>query len=256
MGFIKGIFDFIFNNILLVVIILLAYYIYHQYKELKAKEATIKEVFTKTLDKYLDKKFAEAKKISDAVFNEYEHVELIKQEVERINYTIEKSNHGSINDKVQTSNLLNKYKLNKKIDVERYPNVKNLENIGTFTDEDMGSIDNGVAIARKEYNARAFRYNEKANDFPMQYLTKLFKLPATFTIFDAPKTTNYEEKYEVFEEKEPEINTLDTLNRSSTATVEKEQTSKEEEKKDEIVIDHSSVVLKPTVSLEEKKEQE
>ena len=84
MGFIKGIFDFIFNNILLVVIILLAYYIYHQYKELKAKEATIKEVFTKTLDKYLDKKFAEEKKISDAVFNEYEHVELIKQEVEII----------------------------------------------------------------------------------------------------------------------------------------------------------------------------
>jgi hypothetical protein len=251
----RAIFDFIFNNILLVIVILLAYYVYRQYKELKAKEGTIKEVFTKTLDKYLDKKFAEAKKIADSVMEEYGHVELIKQEVERIEFTIEKSNNGSINDKVQVSNLLNKFKVNKKIDLERYPNVKNLENIGTFTDEDMGSIDNGVAIARKEYNARAFRYNEKANDFPMQYLTKLFKLPATFTIFDAPKTTNYEEKYEVFEEKEPEINTLDTLNRTDTSNV-TEEAPKTEEKKDEVVIDHSSVVLKPTVSLEEKKEQE
>ncbi len=251
----RAIFDFIFNNILLVVIILLAYYLYRQYKDLKAKDETIRTVFNKTLDKYLEKKFNEAKSIANDVFKEYGHVELIKQEVERINYTIEKSVDGTINDKVEASNLLNKFKLNKQIDIERYPNVKELEKIGTFTDEDMGSIDNGVAIARKEYNARAFRYNEKANDFPMQYLTKLLKLPSTFTIFDAPKTINYEEKYEVFEEKEPEINSLDTLNKVDAPVVSEALEENKVQEKQEVIIDHSDVVLKPTISLEEKKEQ-
>lgn len=251
----RALFDFIFNNIILVIIVIIAYYIYKQYKELKSKDQDIRDVFTKTLDKYLETKINEAKKIANSVLDEYNQVELIRQEVERINLTVEKGITGTINDKVNASNLLNKYKLNKKIDVERYPNVTKLENIGTFTDEDMGSIDNGVALARREYNAKAFRYNEMATGFPMQYLTKLFRLNPQFSIFDAPKTSNYEEKYEVFEEEEPEINSLDVLNQEKE--VESPEVLDEHKPliKEEVVIDHSDLILKPSVSIEEKKEQ-
>lgn len=251
----RTLFNFIFDNIILVIILLLTYYLYRQYKSLKEKSEAIKGVFTKTLNDYLDKKIEESKKIANEVLKEYEHVDLIKQEVERIELTVEKGINGTINDKVEASNLLNKYKLNKKIDIERYPNVKDLEKIGTFTDEDMGSIDNGVAIARKEYNARAFRYNEKATDFPMQYLVKLLKLPTQYAIFDAPKTTNYEEKYEVFEEKEPEINTLDVLNKQEEVQAPEALDESKSLVKEEVVIDHSDLILKPSISLEEKKEQ-
>ena len=249
----RALFNLIFDNIILVIVVLLAYYVYRQYKELKSKAEAINSVFEKTLNEYLNKKISEAKKISAEVLSEYEHVELIRQEVERINLTVEKGINGNINEKVEASNLLNKYKLNKKIEIDRYPNVKNLENIGTFTDEDMGSIDNGIAIARKEYNARAFRYNEKSTDFPMQYLTKIFKLPAQYTIFDAPKTSNYDEKYEVFEEQEPEINSLDVLNREQAVDSPEALDESKPLIKEEVVIDHSDLVLKPTVSLEEKK---
>ena len=50
----------------------------------------------------------------------------------------------------------------------------------------MESLDNGIAIARKEYNAQAFRYNEKASSFPIQYLTKALKVKSQYSIFDAP----------------------------------------------------------------------
>ena len=76
----------------------------------------------------------------------------------------------------------------------------------------MNSKENGIAIARKEYNTQAFRYNEKASSFLMQYLTKSLKLNQQYLIFDAPKASKYEENYEVFEEEEPEINSLSSLN--------------------------------------------
>ena len=79
----------------------------------------------------------------------------------------------------------------------------------------MESLDNGIAIARKEYNTQAFRYNEKANGFPMQYLTKLLKLNSQFLIFDKPRAKKYSELYEVFEEEEPEIDSLTSLNRDT-----------------------------------------
>ena len=62
----------------------------------------------------------------------------------------------------------------------------------------MASVDNGLAITRKAYNTLAFRYNEKAAEFPIEYLKKYLKLISEFAIFDAPKTTRYEDDFEVF----------------------------------------------------------
>ena len=133
-------------------------------------------------------------------------------EINRLLLLIEKGVTGNINDKVETSNAINKFKLSKKIDLKKYPFLKELEDLGTFNEEDMNSKENGIAIARKEYNTQAFRYNEKASSFLMQYLTKSLKLNQQYLIFDAPKASKYEENYEVFEEEEPEINSLSSLN--------------------------------------------
>ncbi len=243
----KGLFNFIFNNAILVIVLAAIYYIYRQYKGLKDRDKDIKLEFSKILNGYLDKKIAESLEVAKEIEKEYGNVDLIRQEIERLQYSIEKGINGSINDKVEASNLLNKFKLNKKIDKEKYPNLKDLENIGTFTEEEMESVDNGLAITRKAYNAQAFRYNEKANEFPIEYLTKLFKLVPQYAIFEQRKNSTYEENFEVFEEKEPEINSLSSLN-----MVTEEQTQVAEQPKEEtteVEIEHSDEVLKPSTTI-------
>lgn len=203
---------FIFNNIFFIVIIAIGYYIYHEYKDLKTRTASINDLFTKTLDKYLESKIKEAEDVTSRILKEYGKEDEVSMEINRLLLLIEKGVTGNINDKVETSNAINKFKLSKKIDLKKYPFLKELEDLGTFNEEDMNSKENGIAIARKEYNTQAFRYNEKASSFLMQYLTKSLKLNQQYLIFDAPKASKYEENYEVFEEEEPEINSLSSLN--------------------------------------------
>lgn len=205
--------NFIFNNIFLFVIIGIGYYIFHEYKDLKNRTDSINDLFTKTLNKYLEEKIKQAHETTSRILNEYGKEDTVSTEINRLLLMIEKGVSGSINDKVATSNAINKFKLSKKIDLKKYPYLTELETLGTFTEEDMNSKDNGIAIARKEYNTQAFRYNERASSFFMQYLTKFLKLNQQYAIFDAPKESKYEEDYEVFEEEEPEINSLSSLNR-------------------------------------------
>ena len=143
--------------------------------------------------------------------------------------------------------------MSKKIDFEKFPYLLELEKLGTFTEDDLTSVDNGVAIARREYNAQAFRYNEKASSFFMQYLTKLLKLNQQYIIFDAPVSSFYEDNYEVFEEEEPEINSLSTLNRQDS----EEEVSLNDllydykSSNDNVTFEHSDLVLKPKNDLDE-----
>ncbi len=243
----RPLFNFIFNNSILVLILGALYFIYRQYKGLKDIDREIKTEFNKILNRYLDGKIIEAGKIAAETEKEYGHVDLIQQEIERLKYSIEKGINGTINDKVETSNLLNKFKLNKKIDREKYPNLDALENLGTFTEEEMASVDNGLAITRKQYNTLAFKYNEKGNEFPIEYLKKFFKLVNQYSIFDAPKTSHYEEEFEVFEEKEPEINSLSSLNRVEEIELPKEVEEPAEEV--EVTIEHSDAVFKPKTTV-------
>jgi len=241
-----GLVNFIFNNAILVIIIGAIYYIYRQYKNLREIDKEIKIEFNKILNKYLDNKILAAGKIATELEKEYGHVDMIKQEIDRLKYSVEKGINGSINDKVETSNLLNKFKLNKKINLEKYPNLTELEKLGTFTEEEMSSVDNGIAITRREYNTLAFKYNEKANEFPIEYLKKFFKLLNQYSIFDAPKTSHYEEEFEVFEEKEPEINSLSSLNRADEIELPQET---EPEQTENVEMEHTDAVLKPTTAV-------
>ena len=249
-----GLANFLFGNIFFIILLIILYYIYHEYKELKKQTNEIKEIFDKTLDSYLENKITEAKNIADRIMKDHEDSEVATTEIKRLLLQIEKYEQGTINDKVAASNSLNKFKLSKKIDLEKYPYLKELESLGTFTEKDLNSLENGLAISRREYNAKAFRYNERANGIPIQYLLKFLKLNNQFLIFDAPKQENYEDIYEVFEEQEPEIHSLSSLNYNQEVTYKKEEKIELEDTsapKTETIIDYSDVVLKPSIRIEQ-----
>lgn len=246
----QALFNLIFDNFILFFIIGAGYFIYRQYKDLKDRTIQMNEIFIKTLNNYLEKKFNEVKTLAQSIKDEYGHIDRMAAEIDRLLFVIEKVSTGEINDLVEASNAINKYKVDKKIDAKRYPRMLELNDIGIFDEEDMESLDNGIAIARKEYNAQAFRYNEKASSFPIQYLTKYFKINSQYKIFDAPKSSTYEVDYEVFEEKEPEINSLTMLNFSKEP--EPEITDPLEELDEDIDFDDS--LLKPSKKIEEKED--
>lgn len=251
--------NFIFDNFFFFVFLLLCYYLYKQYKDLKERTIKINEIFEKTLNKYLEDKIKIAEDTTDRILKEYGREDTVSTEINRLLLLIEKGVKGSINDKVFTSNAINKFKLSKKIDFERYPYLLELNNLGTFREEDLTNELSEIALARKTYNAEAFRYNEKASSIIMQYMTKLLKLPSQYNIFDAQKVNRYEDNYEVFEEEEPEINSLSTLNRSENVEVEKSLNDlllNDKEEREEVTIEHSDLILKPSTNLEDKEKKD
>ena len=255
----QTIFNFIFDNFLLVVGVILGGYVYNQYKDLKAKTVKLKDLFTKTLDPYLEKKINEAKNLAEEIKEEYVTNKEIETEMTRLLTIIEKGITGTINEKVDTSNTINKYKSPKKIDLEKYPKIEQLNELGTFNEEDVDAEKDGISIARREYNANAFRYNEKAGGFPMSFLVKMLGLPQNYKIFDAPKSSSYELNYEVFEEEEPEINSLTSLNRSTpTKSGDLNELMMKKEKapqQERAIIYECDKIVNPTLNMKEKEKQ-
>lgn len=243
--------ELIFGNLFLILLVSFCTYLVLQFKFLSEKNKEINKKFDKVLNKYLDEKITQAKEVTDSILKEYGREDEVSTEISRLLLTIEKGESGDINDKVITSNAINKFRLSKKVDLEKYPSLKKLDNLGTFTDEDMSSLDNGIALARKEYNALAFRYNEKATGFPLQYLTKLLGFKESFTIFDAPKTERYEEEYEVFQFEEPEVNLMDSLNYQQKEEFNRESNDNKRLEEKEIIMEYSDVILKPSKPLNE-----
>lgn len=243
------IFSFIFNNALLIGLVFAGIFVYKQYSDLKKQQDEISSKFKERLFPYLDEKYKSYKEIIDQLKKEYV-IEEIQIELGRIEKLIEPGIGGTINEYVNVSNKINKYKLNKSFDLNRFPNLAKLNEFQTFSEEEMNSYDNGLAYSRREYNTLAFRYNEKATNFPMQYLTKLLKLTVQYSIFDQVKTNTYSKNFEVFEEVEPEINTLANLNKQlmKRENTLMEETPSVEEK--EVTIEHSDIVLKPTVEID------
>ncbi len=229
--------NYIFNNILLIAFVLFGYYVYRQYKDLKNRIVEINTSFSKVLDKYLKEKIEYAKQTTDRILKEYGKEDEISLDINRFLMIIESGENGTVIDKVKACNAINKYKINKKIDLEEYPYLKELNNLQIFSNEDLASVDNGIALARQEYNAQAFKYNEKASSMPINYLTKFLKIPDQFPIFDALKSDQYEENFEVFEEDETMDNSLlAMLNRKEEVIETKKDVTEEdlpEIKKDE-----------------------
>ena len=156
--------EFLLNNFIFILIGLIALYIFLTYKSLADKKTRMKRQFDKILDTYLGNKINLANNTANLILNEYGREDAVRTEIIRLQVIIQKGISGTIADKVETANVLNKYKVSKEIDVTRYPHFKELENISPFYDIDIHSITDDVAIARREYNKTAMDYVSKNYD--------------------------------------------------------------------------------------------
>jgi hypothetical protein len=243
--------EFLLSNFIIILILLIALYIYLTYKSLTEKKAKMKKQFDNYLDKYLGDKINLANDTANLILNEYGREDAVRTEIIRLQVIIKKGIEGSIADKVETANVLNKFKVSKEIDFDKYPHFKDLENISPFHDIDIYSITDDVSIARRQYNLLATEYNEKAGGTPTQYIVKLLGLETQFPVFESIIQEKYSDKYEEFEVVEPEINKITQLN-VQTKIEDKPLEHKEGPNANPtpiVHIDYSNETFKPTKDL-------
>lgn len=245
-----SIMEFIFNNIIWIILILIIFYFVKEYKYLKDRISNMNKQFHDTLDAYLIRKVQEAKQIVEMLLIEYNEEDTIKTELARLLIIMEKGETGSINEKVETSNALNKYKLSKQLDIDKYPKLRELDYIGTFTEEDINSLDNGVKLARTTYNKEAILYNEKASSFLMQYLTKIVNLNTNYVIFDQTSNLTQNQSIEILQDKEEITDTLSNLNLQEVLP------ERKEEVEESLKRDYTNNVIKPSISIDRVEDKE
>ena len=242
--------ELIFNNFIPILIVVAIFYIASQIRKMSEYRKELQKRFDQVLTEYLNMKINFAKDVMNTILSEYGREDAVSTEINRLMIAIEKGASGDINDKVATSNAINKFRLSKNVDLDKYPSMVKMNDIGVFNETEMTSLDNGVALARKEYNTYAFRYNQVASGFPMQYLARFFGFKSHYVIFGNPKSTSYHANYETLDSIDENEQALSVLNgeRTSTNSVAEEQNDKIEEEP-EVLIEHSDVVLKPTQAL-------
>lgn len=241
--------EFLFTNIIMVTIASFFIYLYVIYKKLEEKKEKMKYKFDKHLNKYIEEKINTANSLATKILNEYGREDAIRTEIIRLQVIIQKGIDGTISDKVNICNILNKFKVNKDIDTNKYTYFKELENIKPFYDIEINSIKDDIAISRREFNILALEYNELASGFAMQYFTNILKIESQFPLFDNIKTYNYNEEYEVFEEMEPELHTLSSLDKGVKKDVGNVPLKPNENPTPDIKIEHSNETLKPTINI-------
>ena len=112
----QTIFNILFDYFFLFLGIGFVYYSYRQYTDLKERTAKIYDLFKKTLYPYLDKRYKEAKDLANSLKEEYGHVDKLNTEIDRLLLILEKSEEGTINELVEISNLINKFKIDKTLE--------------------------------------------------------------------------------------------------------------------------------------------
>ena len=173
------IFNFIFDNFLLVVGGILIWYIVVQYKDLKEKTTKIKNLFEKTLNPYLEEKINEAKTVADEIKEEYVNNKEIETEITRLMTIIEKGITGTINEKVETSNTINKYKAPVSMKEEAYGLLNRKIALVALADETRYKLKRlkPFGNARREL-VRTLRKTERDirhNDKEIRYMIKRIK---------------------------------------------------------------------------------
>ena len=239
--------EFLFINIIPLLIIGFIIYVIYVYKQLSNIKEKMQHLFDKTLNNYLGNKIKLANDTSTKIINEYGREDAIRTEIIRLRVIIEKGINGSITDIVNTSNVINKYQVSKEIDIERYPYFKELENIKTFYDIELDSITDDIALARKDYNDLARQYNELAGSSLMQYIVKILNIETQFPVFEHINQERYSDRFEELEIEEPEINKISNLNMVQKQEEQEEQVpTPNANPTPDIQIEHTKGTFKPT----------
>ena len=116
--------EFLFINIIPLLILGFIIYVIYIYKQLNNIKDKMQHLFDKCLNNYLGSKIKLANDTSTKIINEYGREDAIRTEIIRLRVIIEKGINGTIPDKVNTSNVINKYKVSKEIDTSSLKSVK------------------------------------------------------------------------------------------------------------------------------------
>ena len=107
--------NLIFGNFIPIVLIIGVLYIISQVKKMSDYRKELQKRFDQVLTEYLNKKINFAKDVMNNILNEYGREDEVSTEINRLMVAIEKGASGDINDKVATSNSINKFRLSKKV---------------------------------------------------------------------------------------------------------------------------------------------
>lgn len=174
--------NWIMANPIPVIIIIVVLFLIFTYNNLNAKKQRVEKSFS-TIDIYLEKRFDEIGALLEQTLAAYEFEENVYTQVSALRSGIATAKSGSINDKVNVANNLNKMIAIPGLKSEAYPEIQAIQKMGMFTMEKTSSIEDDLAAARKQYNNNATSYNTKIASFPTNLVAGIFGFKTPFELF-------------------------------------------------------------------------
>lgn len=178
--------DFIFNwmgeNPLIVVIVLLILFLIFTYNNLNAKKKRVEKSFS-TIDVYLEKRYDEIGALLEQLLKGYQFEENTQTTIASARTGILNAKTGSVNDKVNAINGLTTLLASPTIRTEAYPELQAIEKLAVFTMQKTSQVEDDLAAARIQYNSNATSYNTKISSFPTALVAGIFGFKVPFELF-------------------------------------------------------------------------
>ena len=227
----NAIFEWISENPLLTILILVVIYGIFTYNNLNSKKQRVNKSFS-TIDVYLEKRFDMIKSLLDQTMNAYQHEEKVFTEVSRLRTGITKAQEsGNINDKVKAANDIQGFIASPLMRTEAYPELKSISEMGIFTAQKTSSVEDELGAARLQYNANATSYNTKISSFPAVIIAKLCGFKTPFELFKANDAKR----------EAPQVQSVSEYNATSEAAANKIKQAAEAQAKVEAIAQEAAV---------------
>ena len=179
-----AIFNWISNNPVITIIIVLVIFAILTYNNLNSKKKRVEKSFS-TIEAHLQERFDKVGALLEQTLKAYEHEETVFSEVSRLRSGIIKAQSGTINDKINADNELRAFMLNPMIRTEAYPELTAITSLGMLTAKETVYSEEQILAARKQYNANATSYNTAITSFPTMIFAGLFGFKTPFELFKA-----------------------------------------------------------------------
>lgn len=178
--------EFIFNwigeNPIITLIIVLVLFLIFIYNNLNAKKKRVEKSFS-TIDVYLEKRYDEIGALLEQLLKGYQFEENVQTSIAKARSGIIEAKNGSVNDKVSAINNLSGVLASPAIKTEAYPELKSISELALFTMQKTSSVESDIAAARIQYNSNATSYNTKISSFPNVLVAGIFGFKTPFELF-------------------------------------------------------------------------
>ena len=177
-----AIFNWISENPIPTIIIVVVIFLIFTYNNLNAKKKRV-EKSASTIDVYFEKRFDEISALLEQVERVYEHEESVYSQVSALRSGIATAKVGTINDKVNMANNISNMLAIPGLKAEAYPELQSIKNNGMFVMNKTSENENDLAAARKQYNNNATSYNTLISSFPTNLVAGIFGFKEPFVLF-------------------------------------------------------------------------